>query len=540
MRRWLEFFGLVGLVVFLFGVGAGLVVGSFTLWMVLFHVFLGVVLVVVWFLFSGVRNMAAAQQVITGRTVRYGLHASLASALFLGILVFANWYVHKYDRRWDLTNEGVFSLSPQSIGIIQKLQKPLKLAYFIAGQQADPTRARELFDLYQYTNSDKVTTEIVDPQTKPHLVDSYEMTPGNLVYVGYGEGDNRAVMRLAEATEEAITNAVIKLSRGESKKIYFVQGHGEVDTQDAEPTGGKDLAAALGDEHFTVETITLSTQTSIPDDAAAVFLLAPKKALLPQEKEMLKKYAESAGRLELASDPMGSQDVRELAEGFGIEILNNAIVDPQQRIMTGPVLSFEPIVMEYGYHPITKGFTNRNLTVFRLASSVKSKSNPPTGVSYVDLAKTSRFAWGEMNLAAAFDQTNPSAEKGDDDQAGPVALAVAYEKKLEEPAAAGTENTAGEASFKKVSRVVVFGDSDFLTNQMLGVYFNRDLILNTVNWLSGEEGGITVRPKSLTASRAPIPSSVYTQILAASLIIPELLLLFGLWVWWGRRTRATA
>ncbi len=540
MRRWFEFLGLVGLVVFLFGVGAGLVVGSFDLVMVLFHVFLGVILIAAWFLFSGVRNMAAAHQVITGRTVRYGVHATLASALFVGILVFVNWYVNKYDKRWDLTNEGVFSLAPQSVDVIKKLQKPLKLAYFVSGQQADPARARELFDLYKYTNADKVSADIIDPQTKPHLVDAYEMTPGNLVYVGYGDGDNKAVMRLTEATEEAITNAVIKLSRGESKKIYFVQGHGEVDTQDATPTGAKDLAAALGDEHFVVETITLASQSSVPADAAAVFLLAPKKALLPQEKAMLKKYAEEGGRLVMASDPQGSPDVRELADGFGVEIGNNAIVDPQQRILTGPVLSFEPIVMEYGFHPITKGFTNRNLTVFRLASSVKSKPNPPAGVSYVDLAKTSRFAWGETNLAAAFDQSNPAAEKGAEDQEGPVALAVAYEKTLDPKAGDAAAVQSTDATFKKVSRVVVFGDSDFLTNQMLSVYFNRDLILNTVNWLSGEEGGITVRPKSLTASRAPIPSSVYSQILAASLLIPELLLLFGLWVWWSRRTRATA
>jgi ABC-type uncharacterized transport system involved in gliding motility auxiliary subunit len=44
------------------------------------------------------------------------------------------------------------------------------------------------------------------------------------------------------------------------------------------------------------------------------------------------------------------------------------------------------------------------------------------------------------------------------------------------------------------SRVVVFGDSDFAGNSNLRLSGNRDLLLNTVNWLAEAEDMISIRP----------------------------------------------
>ncbi len=47
----------------------------------------------------------------------------------------------------------------------------------------------------------------------------------------------------------------------------------------------------------------------------------------------------------------------------------------------------------------------------------------------------------------------------------------------------------------KDSRLVVFGDADFAANSALNLYGNRDLLLNTLGWLS--------RDQVLIAARAP-------------------------------------
>ena len=43
-------------------------------------------------------------------------------------------------------------------------------------------------------------------------------------------------------------------------------------------------------------------------------------------------------------------------------------------------------------------------------------------------------------------------------------------------------------------RIIVVGDSDFITNLNLNLSGNRDFILNIIAWLSGEKSLITLRP----------------------------------------------
>jgi len=86
-----------------------------------------------------------------------------------------------------------------------------------------------------------------------------------------------------------------------------------------------------------------------------------------------------------------------------------------------------------------------------------------------------------------------------------------------------------------MTRVVVFGDATWIENGGLAAMGNRDLVLNAVNWVTGEEGGVAIGPKSLRASVAPIPQSTFNVILALSFLGPEIILLLGLFVWWRRR-----
>jgi ABC-type uncharacterized transport system involved in gliding motility auxiliary subunit len=87
-----------------------------------------------------------------------------------------------------------------------------------------------------------------------------------------------------------------------------------------------------------------------------------------------------------------------------------------------------------------------------------------------------------------------------------------------------------------VARLTVFGNATFANNQYIGQYFNRDLLLNTANWLVGEEGLISVRARTIRASRVQFTARQNILIFYLSvLVIPELLLIAGLAVWWQRR-----
>lgn len=532
--NWSQFAGLAGVIVFLFGVIGGFVVDFQGAAMVLpsAHIILGAAMVIFWFATYGLSHRQQAGEIVKGRAARFGANAAVYFIIFIGIIVAINWLVARHDKQWDLTEQGVYSIADQSAQVIRNLKAPLKVVAFKTANGPDQERMNDLLKLYKNANPGQFSFEIVDPNAKPHLVDKFGMKTGNFVYIEYGDKDPKAVSRINDLSEEAVTNAILKLTRGDEKKVYYVEGHGEPDLKsksELEP-----FAGAIADEHMKIEGITLAERDRIPDDAAAVILNSPRKAVPDRERDMLAKYADEGGRLLMTYDPqVTASSVKDLAAHFGIVIGQDIIVDMVRRLFAGPALGVQPIIPLQGQHPILERFTEGDIAVFNMTSSVTiDQNNADAKKDCKELLKTSPTAWAETNLAALFDTENPTASKDPDDMQGPVPVAVVCEKKLGKDA--GSQE--GSVNFEKVSRVVVFGDSDWFAGGNLMNYSARDLILNSVNWLAGEEGGVSIRPKQIRFSAAPIEKSKFILIFIASYIIPELILLAGLYVWWRRRS----
>jgi len=534
---WIRFSGIAGLVIFLFGFIAAFLVQSFSQPLLLLHMILGVVLLGVWVFGYGFSNLEQAGEVLRGRTTRFGANAVLYTVVFLAFLIIINWFAHKYDRHWDLTENGVFSLSEQSVSVLKSLKKPLKIVAFKGVSQDDEVTIKELLDLYKYNAPSLIETKVVDARTKPHLLDQYEMKQGNVVYLEYGEGEKKGVSRVNEANEQALTNAIIKLARGEAKKVYYVVGHNEPDlTSDAAPDV-KNLAQAISDEHLTVEPILLAEKPVIPEDAAAVILASPKKPFLKEEKETLIKYGDEGGRLLLMTDPRTTSDVKDIAAHFEIEVGDNVVIDQIQRLFAAPALGAQPVIRDYTPHFITRNLKARDVTVFNIASTVKALGKSGANSNWTELMKTGASAWGETDLNRLFDEENPSSTfDRATDLAGPVPMAVAFEKKFEDPTANKDEKKTDDAKFKKITRIVVFGDTDWILNANIAVYSNRDFFLSALNWVVGEEGGVSIGKKSIRRSDALMTQEDFLFLLASSFLIPEFILILGLFIWWRRKT----
>ena len=471
-----------------------------------------------------------------GREARFGTLAVASAVVVLAILVAINYLASRHNKRWDLTANQQFTLSDQTRKILQGLEGPVAIKVF--AQSDDFGRFRDRLDEYQYA-SKQVSVEYVDAVKSPSRANQYGVQQlGTVVFEYAGRTE-----RVTSENEQELTNGLIKVVQGRQHKVYFVQGHGERDSEDGGRDGYRQIADSLKSENYLVEKIVLAQQKEVPADASVLILAGPTTDLFPPELEMVKRYLARGGKVFFLLDPPAKGDGRDvtalvtlLKDEWGIEVGNNVVVDVSgmgQLLGTGPEV---PVAAKYQPHAITDQF--RLLTAYRLARSVAPGSGGTSGKFAQSLVETSAASWAETDVKTlnTTGQVSQDVDKGD--KAGPVSLAAA----VSSPAAtADTPDAKPDAAKpddapKPETRVVVFGDSDFASNSGLGIQGNRDLFMNSVNWLAQQENLIAIRPRDPQDRRITLTSDQQRRIFWLTvLVIPGLILLAGVQTWWRRR-----
>src|SRR5688572_23512199 len=96
----------------------------------------------------------------SGRNARYGAIASVSVLAVLAILTIVNYLSQeRFNKRWDLTANQQFSLSEQTIKLLQNLDAPVKFLVF--DQEANFDRFRTRLTEYEY-QSDRDDVEYID------------------------------------------------------------------------------------------------------------------------------------------------------------------------------------------------------------------------------------------------------------------------------------------------------------------------------------------------------------------------------------------
>jgi hypothetical protein len=536
MKKSLGFLGIFGAVLFFAGILGAMALGTFSQPLIAGHIVLGILSLALWFLVSGVKNLGrASAAAVTGRGARFSFNALLYLAVFLGILALINYTAHRHNKTWDTTQEGVFSLTSESVSVIGNLSRPVRVVAFLGIDNANRAELVTFLEKYREQNRRFFTYEILDLRTAPQLAQKYDLSSGNLMYIEYGEEDVKSVSRINERSEESVTNAILKLTRGEAKKIYYLIGYDQPSLDAQYPAGLRAFSSAIEDDHLSMEPLLLLEHQEVPRDAAALILAAPQRDLSALEEKMLIEYVEAGGRLAMFNQPGGAQSISRIASHFDITVGDDIVLDLEHSFFLGPVVGAQVVIRDFGSHMITDGMGEQTPVVFNISSSVVPPAEAlDESVRYTSLLMSSPNSWAESDYAPLFEGAQDYVPSPDASELrGPVSLAVIYEKSLESDFESSDE-LAG--LFEQSSRLIVFGDIDWIMNRYINQVSNRQLILNTLNWLAGEEGGFSIRPRSFRVSYAPISRDNFMFLLASSLIVPELILLLGLFIWWKRKS----
>ncbi len=507
----------LGVILLVAALGAYLIVETFDL-RVLVPLAVGAALLVLTAAYYP-REMLEA---LRGRSARYGSNTLAMIIIFIVIIGLVNFLSLKKEQRWDLTENGQYSLSQQTVSVLSKLEEPVKVTAFYA---SDDTRG-QIEDLLKeyHRHTDKIDYQFIDPVAKPVVARDYKVTAYGTTVLEY-KGKRQDMVG---TSEQDITSALLKLIRGKALKVYFLAGHGEAGIEGAGQDDASQLKTSLEADNYEVSTLTLATVTSVPSDAAALIIAGPQKPYTEDEKKALVEYLNKGGKALVLLEPGSTDSLNDIMKQWGVDVKQGVVFDVGSALAGEPRV---PLIQRYAYSPITKDLVRvRPMTALPLATSVLPVQQPPQGVEVTEIMQSSERSWLET------DPQNPKYDEGID-TLGPLTLALTVEGNPSAAAPPNDETT--QANEKKANtRLVVIGDVAFATNEWVSQpsFGNRDLVLNSVNWLVEEEEMISIRAKDEAFRPLFLTGSQMNFVFYTSVIfLPMVVLAIGGWVWWKRR-----
>lgn len=445
----------------------------------------------------------------------YGSSMGFTLLLFFIFMIFIN-VLSSYVYSWvDLTSEKIFSLSPKTRKVLQEFEKKhpdeeIKVYAFFKEGTPEWGEMKDLLEKYRYY-SKRIKYEFIDPEKNPTLAQEYSIKAFNTTVVVWRDNKNR----FTERTEEALTNAIIKVTREEKKRICFLTGHGEKSISEFGEKGYSKAKSEIESQGLSVKEINLFEKGEVPEECSVLVIAGPERKLVPQEIDSIKKYFDAGGSVMVMVDPLEDSGIQSMLKEYGVDVdINGVVVDPLSRLFGGHFTM--PVITSYEEHDITKDFNYA--AIFPLSSMLK-KGNPPEGYKVVPLAKTSPKSWFERRL----DSKRVEYNRGVDEK-GPITLAMVVERESEE----GEKGGRG--------RMVVFSDSDFVSNSFYEFSGNGDLFLNSINWLAQEEDIVSISPRKRESKELNLSASTGKFLFyITSIFIPMAVIITGISIWSYRR-----
>jgi ABC-type uncharacterized transport system involved in gliding motility auxiliary subunit len=472
---------------------------------------------------------------IKARQTKFTAYVAVYALVIVAVLGVANFLANRYNKSYDSTANKQFSLSDQTEKAVKGLKKDVTVTYF-----GDTNSFRDARDLLgRYTNlSPKLKVEYIDPLKKPQVAIAAGFRRDTTLVVNTGERREDA----KSLTEEEITGALIRSLKGGERTACFLMGSGEHPLDDTAGGGYSALKEALEHNNYKTRTVNLAqpaaplgtaaapvigqvpqAKVEIPKDCTVLVSGGPKLGYSAAEAAAIRAFVEGGGSALFLMDtplPIGTQEgtenpevVKMLAD-WGITMNDDLALDTSgvgQIFGLGPEVA---VITAYESQPIVRDFKEGQPTAIPLSRTLKIDGN--TKATDDKLISTTDNSFATSSVKPPIDP-----KKG---VKGPLVLA-----------AAGTYNT-GKPGIS--GRFVVFGSSLWAANSFVASrqIANRDLALNTFNWLTSDEDLISIRPKEPEDRRLNITGNRMSMIFWWSVVLLPLTVVgAGLMVWWRRR-----
>lgn len=475
-------------------------------------------------------------QVIKNKWLRSVTLTLLLVAIIICVFLAINYAVEKANfADFDFTKEKVYSISQETKDKLGNLDTDVTISLYnmseyvkdFAYQYARLNEHITVDEVESLTSKNEWKTEYGVEESSSFLIVATENREKYLDDYDFSTYDYTTYEQI-DTTEEAITNGILDVVTTEKPKIYFLTGHNLYSTSYFQY-----LQTDLIDEANEVEELDLMKTGKVPDDCNTLVITALKEDIKELEKDCLINYIQNGGKILLLLDPnldnVKLTNFQKVLDEYGVSISNGIIFegDTNKMELGSPNFVISTINSNSS---ITKNISmDMNVCLINAGklNIVSSEELEKKNVTSEILATVSDKAFYRTDL----ENSSLSKIESDEDAANSVVAAM-LSKEID-------ENTS--------SKLIVFANTVFATNTQIPVstqYYmyalefcnNKDVILNSISYLTEREETITIR-KNLETVNYDVTEFQNRIVLTIIFGVPVLIIIIGIIVWAVRRRK---
>lgn len=401
--------------------------------------------------------------------------------------------------------------------------------------------------------------------------------------------------------EQQLATGLLVIAGQEKRTIYFLSGHGERGINSNSADGYSIVRGWLEGENYDVRTLRWGadqTDVSVPDgfcdsseatclpEAAMVVIARPTAEFPDDHAVALDLYLRGlrvnpedgssliprreGGRLIFLAEPDTPTSYKQFLVGWGIVVAQGYIRDELRspkgqprtlQVRAADLRQLPPEVIERASEDIKSEDFRKALQAEEFLKTLKALEGitSPKGEALDDTympgaAALATLGYGQMlpngqilptvqlamtsqqsYLISDIERTDAIKDQGDQsDPLGPFSPVVYRESS----GPLGQIDPNQQPADNQLSTILVFGDSDFISNGSLGNPRGSgvDFFLNSANHLLGDFTLVSIRPKASSFREFYLDSNEYNFVRFSTwLFMPGLLALMAGLVWWVRR-----
>lgn len=442
----------------------------------------------------------------------------------------------------DLTEDKLFTLTEESKEQVKNINKDINI-YFVG--YSDDNSTLDLAKQYTKAN-DKIKVEAVTSENRPDLVQKYGIetdSEGIIIESGsqykvLSSSDlytyDSTTYESINVAEEKLTAAIKSVSVEELPKVYFLSGYSSFSLT----SGMQYFNMYLENEVNEVKTLDILSEGKVPDDCNTLVIATPEKDFDDVATNAIIDYINKGGNVLWLNAAMAQSkeltNVNKILALYGVKPFEVGIIretDSSKMVSDSPDL----IMPEIQYSDVTNKLHDSEGVIFINATKINVSSDEELealNTTKTELIKTSENAYFRTN----FENSSNAVQQGEEQTS--FLVGAQFDKKISE----ANEET-GEKEI--TSKLIIYGENFFISDYqltkttqtpMVAYRKNKDLVLNSIAYLSDREEDITVR-KSTGSITYTATEQENRIILAIITIVPLLIIIVGIVVWIRRKRK---